>query len=216
MMAAAAKQLRQLQESLESAMQQLEQRQMHQGLSLAYGTFFHTSPVQAVVFSLRERRCVDANEAFCQFTGYSHRQLQQSRLAFCPAQRPRPPPTPLCASAAEGWEQWEVDARGRTVPVPVEQLQLNLENLNLLMQGSQSRVVCLFRIALAGQRLTESQCDCWLAGGPVTTPEDCTASDRFIIVQTTADRYRAHINHSALRSEQSAAGEAAHSPALPA
>ena len=205
-MAAAAKRIVELERSLDGMLQQLEQRQMHQGLSLAYGTFFHTSPVQSVIFSLRERRCVDANDAFCRFTGYSHRQLQQSRLAFCPAQPIRLPSTPPCAATAAGWEQWEVDAAGRSVPVPLHQLQVNLENLGLLMEGRRTRVVCVFRIALAGQRLTESQCDCWLAGEPATTPGDCTNTARFIVVQTTADRYRAHSRHSALHPALSAGG----------
>ena len=196
-MAAAARRLCQLEQSLSDALQRLEQRQLHQGLSLAYGTFFHTSPVQAVVFSLHERRCVDANEAFCRFTGYSHSQLQQSRLAFCPAQPVRllSQNAPSCAAAVAGWEQWEVDASGRTVPVPREQLQLNLDNLSRLLEGSQTSVVCVFQIALAGQQLTESQCDCWLAGGPLTEAEDCKTTSRFIVVQTTADRYRAHNSH---------------------
>ena len=165
---------------------------MQQGLSLTYATYFHTSSVQAVVFSLSERRLVDANEAFCRFTGYSYRQLRQSRLAFCPGQRLRVLSSRPCDVPEAGWEQWEVDADGRIVPVPVEQLQLNLDNLGSLLQGTR-RVVCTFRIALAGQHLTESQCDCWLTGGPIVSSENCGTSGRFIVVQTSADRYRAHI-----------------------
>ena len=191
---AAATRISQLQHSSAAMHQQLEQRQIHHGLSLAYATFFHTSPVQAVIFSLGERRCVDANEAFCRFTGYSHRQLQQSRLAFCPGQRVRPTSSRSCLGTAEaGWEQWEVDASGNVVPVSAEQLQLNMENLGRLLDGSRRTVQCVFRIALAGRQLTESQCDCWLTGEPMTASEDCATTTRFIVVQTTAERYRAHL-----------------------
>ena len=192
----AASRITHLEQRLAVATQQLERRQMDQTLSLAYASFFHTSPTQAVVFSPSERRIVDANDAFCRFAGYSHRELQQSRIAFCPApSKQNPNGRRLEQRAREAAEQaeveqWEVDANGNTVLVPVEQQQHNLDRLEMLMVGSRRKVVCIFRIALAGQQLTESQCDCWLTGGPVTTPEDCDTTARFIVVQTSADRYR--------------------------
>ena len=183
--AMAASRIHQLQQSLAA----MHQRQTHMvdSVSLAHTAFFRTTSSQVILFSPSTRRCVDANEAFCHFTGYSHRELLHSRLAFCPAPHPRLP------SAAGGIvaEQWEIDELGRTVPVPLEQIQHNWEQIKLLVTGVRRKVICTFRIALAGQRLTESQCECWLSGQwPLAAPEDCRTTERFIIVQTSAEMYR--------------------------
>ena len=174
----------------------------HQQQSLAYASFFRLSPAQLILFSPTMRRCVDANEAFCAFTGYSRHELVQSRLALCPAHSSDPLLAEQRSGVAGGRrvEQWEVDATGRTVLVPREQAQWNGEQMALLFSGKRRRVVCVFRIALAGQRLAESQCECWLTGEPLTAPESCGTSDRpatrpiterLIVAQTSADKYRA-------------------------
>ena len=181
------------------AMAALRITQLHammttESVALAHTAFFRSTSTQVAIFGPKIRRCVDANDAFCQFTGYSHHDLLQSRLAFCPAPPLRltsaPSERPSAATGRGGVEQWEVDELGRTVPVPLEQLQHNWDQLQLLLQGARRKVLCTFRIALAGQRLTESQCELWLSGGPLTAPERCATTSRFIIVQTSADKYR--------------------------
>ena len=167
------------------AARRIEQLQQSASLSFAHTAFFRATALQVLVFSPSSRRCVDANDAFCHFTGYSYSQLVHSRLALCIA------PIRHMTGRDEVVEQWEVDELGRTVPVPPEQTRHNWAQLGLLLAGEKRKVLCTFRVALSGQRLTESQCECWLSGQwPMPAPEVCTATERLIVVQTSPDRYR--------------------------
>ena len=159
--------------------------------SQVYRQFFFDCSLQVCMFDPSLSRCVDVNDAYCHFTGYHRWQLLHSRLAMCPhipahLRQQREAPT-------ERWsplEQWEVDEEGREVPVAAEQLRWNFTQLQCLFSGGNRKVICVFRIALAGQRLMEAQCECWLTGEPLTAPESCDDTRRILVVQTTAAKYR--------------------------
>ena len=161
-------------------------------LPTAHRFFFQEAPAQCVIFSPADRRCVDANVEFCWYTGFHREEVVGLCTALCPAppqwlleeegEREQEPCPPLESTRSF----WEIDQHGFDYPVPREQSRWNYRQLGLLFSGQQRRVQCVFRVAMADHQLMNAQCSCWLIG----KRGDRGLMGQFLVVQTTAEKYR--------------------------